>query len=87
MAFPEYRLTRLKKLFWIRESNDKIQWHAKAQNNPPSILSLEEEIYELRNKLEQLVQDQTMLSSPEVVRLSKQLDEKINEYNRRTEDC
>lgn len=44
--------------------------------------SLEEEIYVLRNKMEQVICDEDSLTSKRVVQHSSELDRKINEYMR-----
>ncbi|WP_248930190.1 aspartyl-phosphate phosphatase Spo0E family protein [Paenibacillus hamazuiensis] len=83
MAFLEYQLADYRKMSWIRESNEKVQWFFRKQKQSSSVTSLEEEIYALRRRLEHLVREDTDLSSPEIVEISMQLDEKINEYMNR----
>lgn len=65
---------------WIREKDDRAKWIFGKKKQSSSALSLEEEIYNLRLELEQLVQREKSLTSPNVVEISMMLDKKINEY-------
>ncbi|MEX1031602.1 MAG: aspartyl-phosphate phosphatase Spo0E family protein [Paenibacillaceae bacterium] len=49
--------------------------------NPRSKAILEEEINKLRVQMEKLVHAENSFTSDVVLQLSRQLDEKINEYN------
>ncbi|MCS7460803.1 aspartyl-phosphate phosphatase Spo0E family protein [Paenibacillus doosanensis] len=84
MAFPEYQLRQYINIGWIRENNQQPKWIFGRKKQSSSTASLEEEIYNLRLKLEQLVQTEKSLTSPNVVEISMLLDQKINEYMNRS---
>ncbi|MCZ8516379.1 aspartyl-phosphate phosphatase Spo0E family protein [Paenibacillus filicis] len=80
MAFPEYQLRHGFQIGWIRENDQKAKWFFGKRKSASSAVSLEDEIYCLRQELEQLVQNGNRLTSPQVVEVSMELDKKINEY-------
>ncbi|OXM86685.1 aspartyl-phosphate phosphatase Spo0E family protein [Paenibacillus rigui] len=83
MAFPEYQLRHYLQIGWIREKDQQAKWIFGKKKQSSSALSLEEEIYKLRVELENRVQIDKSLTSPEVVEISMMLDKKINEYMNR----
>ncbi|WP_028551106.1 aspartyl-phosphate phosphatase Spo0E family protein [Paenibacillus sp. UNC451MF] len=83
MAFPEYQLRHYPQIGWIRENNQQAKWFFGKKKQSSSDVSLEEEIYSLRQELERLVQTEKCLTSPNVVKISMILDQKINEYMNR----
>lgn len=80
MAFPEYQLRQYMKIGWIRENDQKAKWIFGTRKRASSALSLEDHIYLLRRELEHLVENGNDLTSPQVVKISMELDLKINEY-------
>lgn len=80
MAFPEYQLRQYRKIDWIRENEHKAKWVSGTRKRASSAVSLEDDIYLLRRELEGLVQKGNDLTSPQVVKISMELDLKINEY-------
>ncbi|MBP1156810.1 MULTISPECIES: aspartyl-phosphate phosphatase Spo0E family protein [unclassified Paenibacillus] len=80
MAFPEYQLRQNLSIGWIRENDHKAKWIFGTRKRASSALSLEDDIYHLRRELESLVQSGNDLTSPQVVKISMELDLKINEY-------
>lgn len=79
MAFPEYQLRQYFHGL-VREKGQQAKWNFGKKKQSSSALSLEEEIYQLRLKLAERVQQDKSLTSPEVVEISMMLDKKINEY-------
>ena len=76
MAFPEYRLASYRSM-GVHESE---RWSYSVSSLSPLNDSLENEITDLRRKMEQLVRDEMSFTSREVIELSSRLDQKINEY-------
>ncbi|SDC00530.1 Spo0E like sporulation regulatory protein [Paenibacillus sp. UNCCL117] len=85
MAFPEYRLRQHLQVGWIHENDHKAKWIFGKQKATSTSVSLEDEIYRLRQELEALVQGGDSLTSPRVVEISMELDLKINEYMNRNQ--
>lgn len=69
--------------YWLLREKDR-NWLSKL--SPSHEDRLEEEIRELRMKMEQLYLEQGSLLSSAVIEISRLLDEKINEYINRTRD-
>ncbi|WP_426449203.1 aspartyl-phosphate phosphatase Spo0E family protein [Paenibacillus sp. S-38] len=80
MAFPEYQLRQNFNLGWIRESEEKSKWIFGKRKRVSATSTLEDDIYRLRQEMEQLVQSGNSLTSSRVVEISMELDIKINEY-------
>jgi hypothetical protein len=80
MAFPEYQLRQYLHIGWVRENDSRSKWFLRKNKQSSAAVSLDDEIYQLRRKLEQLVLDEKSLTSQEVVEISVMLDKKINEY-------
>jgi hypothetical protein len=83
MAFPEYQLRHYLNVGWIREKDQQAKWFFGTKKQSSTALSLEDEIYQLRKELEQLVLKEKSLTAPKVVEISMLLDTKINEYMKR----
>ncbi|PZE20381.1 aspartyl-phosphate phosphatase Spo0E family protein [Paenibacillus xerothermodurans] len=84
MAFPQYEYRNSLSVNWVRENDSRPKWIFRKNKKSSVVLSLDEEIYQLRCRLEQLVLEQRSLTSPEVVEISMMLDQKINEYINQT---
>ncbi|AEI45318.1 aspartyl-phosphate phosphatase Spo0E family protein [Paenibacillus mucilaginosus] len=80
MAFPEYQLRQNFNLGWIRESEEKSKWIFGKRKKGSAASTLEDDIYRLRQEMEQLVQSGNSHTSSRVVEISMELDIKINEY-------
>jgi hypothetical protein len=80
MAFAEYQLRQYLHIGWVREKDSRSKWLLRNNKQSTAQVSLDDEIYQLRRKLEQLVLDEKSLTSQEVVEISVMLDKKINEY-------
>ncbi|TDG00430.1 aspartyl-phosphate phosphatase Spo0E family protein [Paenibacillus piri] len=86
MAFPEYQLRQYQHIGWIRENDQQAKWVSGKKKKSSAARSLEDEIYQLRRELEDLVRNEKSLTSPKVVETSMILDKKINEYMNRKRD-
>lgn len=72
--------------FVIRERGPRKR-KTDGPKNSSSLLFLEEEIRLLRNRMEELFEQEQSLTSPPVVEASSQLDLKINEYMQTKGSC
>jgi hypothetical protein len=77
MAFPEYRLKYIQKHAGVHETDKRSYPMSKLL---PFAKVLEDEIHDLRKKMEQLVDQESSFTSEAVVEMSSILDCKINEY-------
>ena len=66
----------------VCEKSRSMRWAYRATRNPPpaSTSSLEDEISNLRQIMEQAANESDSLTSDVVVEISRLLDDKINEY-------
>jgi hypothetical protein len=78
MVYLEYQPNPFRNHMSLRENDSEQRWLIKA--DPSSSDSLEEEIYLLRCRLEQMVIEGRSMTSEAVIELSTLLDSKINEY-------
>jgi len=82
MAFAEYAYRIYGNNGLIRENESGSQWAFRLSSkvSPPTSTNLEEEIYDLRIRMEQLFNSCQSLTAPDVVEASTELDNKLNEY-------
>jgi hypothetical protein len=82
LAVGDYGTFVCSALSFIREKQSPLTY--KARKNSPESNSLEEEILQLRKTMENLALQEQSLTSDLVVQISRLLDEKINEYMRKS---
>ncbi|WP_438446567.1 aspartyl-phosphate phosphatase Spo0E family protein [Gorillibacterium sp. sgz5001074] len=80
MAFAEYVCRSYRGSMLVRDPNHSTKWAYRLSSKPSPSASLEEEIYSLRKKMEQLALKEQCLTAPKVVEISTILDKKLNEY-------
>lgn len=80
MAFAEYACRSYRGSMLVREHDKGSKWAYRLSKDPSPSTSLEEEIYILRRKMEQMAVKEQCLTAPKVVELSMILDKKLNEY-------
>lgn len=78
MAFIEYAGRAGLEAGLIREKDSGSPWAYRHKLTPFSVL--EDEIYHLRIRMEQIFNREQCLTAPNVVEISTLLDTKINEY-------
>ncbi|NMO96055.1 aspartyl-phosphate phosphatase Spo0E family protein [Paenibacillus lemnae] len=64
------------------EHSDHDKWTVEHAKSAPQDISLEEEIHQLRRKMEQIFLQEQSFTSEIVIEISSLLDLKINEYMR-----
>jgi hypothetical protein len=79
MARVQYALPA-RKLQIIRDPELTRAWMYRTVKSSPPALALEEQIYRLRLRMEQLFLQEQSLTAEQVIEASSQLDLKINEY-------
>jgi hypothetical protein len=87
--YYETSLVRLSNHSLVREQSKPIRWSYRNKKNSsrrdqPEPVSLEDEIVRLRTTMEQAFVDNQSLTAEIVVEISRKLDEKINEYMRKS---
>lgn len=81
LALVEYASRIHWKRSLIREKDTSSPWvHRLTNQHASPLTALEEEIYQLRTRMEQMFIREQCLTSPLVVEISMLLDEKINRY-------
>ncbi|MBP1993509.1 aspartyl-phosphate phosphatase Spo0E family protein [Paenibacillus eucommiae] len=80
MAYLGQQLTNYSDFVQLREKRSDERWLFKTTKKPAPHALLEEEIHNLRCRLEEMVFDGAAMTSDTVIELSKILDSKINDY-------
>lgn len=80
MAYLEYQLPQSSHQWFVNDSVQKKRWLVKKTLNIASQKDLEEQIHDLRVKLERLVLGGQEMTSECVIEISMELDLKIIEY-------
>ncbi len=80
MALMEYAAAAYGVGGYVYERRDSYRSRKAKKKSSPSRASLEDEIQQLRKKMEQTAAEQQSLTSEPVVEISSRLDAKINEY-------
>lgn len=80
MTFMEYQLPQASNQWLINDSVSKKRWLLKKTMHISSQRDLEEQIHDLRLRLERLVLDGQKMTSERVIEISMELDLKIVEY-------
>lgn len=80
MAFAHYASRPYRGSMLVRDNESGSKWAYRLSGEASLSPSLEEEIYALRCKMEQMANREQCLTAPKVVELSMILDKKLNEY-------
>jgi hypothetical protein len=80
LAFAQYACRSYRGSMLVRDNEKGSKWAYRMSSKPSPSTSLEEEIYVLRRKMEQMASRERSLTAPKVVELSMILDRKLNEY-------
>lgn len=81
MALADYACRYYRERSLLRESEGSVKWtYRLAVSKPLPSVALEEEIYILRRKMEQVASQEHSLSAPNVVEISAKLDRVLNDY-------
>lgn len=80
MAFAQYACRSYRGSMLVRDNEKGSKWAYRMSSNPSPSISLEEEIYDLRRRMEQAASSESSLTAPKVVEISMILDRKLNEY-------
>ncbi|MEI7026026.1 aspartyl-phosphate phosphatase Spo0E family protein [Paenibacillus sp. y28] len=82
MAVLQYGSVNLRSAHVICEKRGPLYWPFKSKKQSPPSLTLEDEIHDLRKRMEEAFREQNSFTADLVIDLSRLLDEKINEYMR-----
>lgn len=80
MAFASYANRSYRGNLLVRDNVKGSKWAYRVSVEPSPSPTLEEEIYMLRRKMEQMAIREQCLTAPNVVEISVTLDRKLNEY-------
>lgn len=87
--YYETSMVRLSNHSLVQEQSKPIRWSYRLKKNSskpeqPEPVSLEDEIVRLRRTMEQAFLDNQSLTAEIVVEISRKLDDKINEFMRKS---